>query len=201
MTSITPQIPPEPKTFVLAQCRQWNENTPAHLTDLHQTATQSLRTRKYHQTRWNRLRKFTPPNLLVILLKHTVLALGAFGGMIVSLLILLPDSFELRYLVAGTTAGFMSLMPLLLKACTGFLFTKSWAYRHCLTPIVFLTCAFSTLPSFYLLKKGASSELVAAIAATQTDPVPEQTDRPSPTATEQLENLRLARNSLTEESL
>ena len=171
------------------------------VTDLHQSATQSLRTRKYHQTRWNRLRKFTPPNLLVILLKHTVLALGAFGGMIVSLLILLPDSFELRYLVSGTTAGFMSLMPLLLKACTGFLFTKSWAYRHCLTPIVFLTCAFSTLPSFYLLKKGASSELVAAIAATQTDPVPEQTDRPSPTATEQLENLRLARNSLTEESL
>ena len=74
MTSIAPQIPPEPKALVLAQCRQWNENTPAHLIDLHRTAPQSLRTRKYHQTRWNRLRKFTPPNLLIILLKHTVLA-------------------------------------------------------------------------------------------------------------------------------
>ena len=62
----------------------------------------------------------------------------------------------------------VSALPVSLKMMTGFLFTKSWCYRRCVTPFAFLACGFSALPGGLLLKKGPPEELVALIQSQQS---------------------------------
>ena len=145
--------------------RQWKDVHPSPL--LHTSKGTAQRIKKHHQTRWNRLRKMTLPNSLIVLMKHKILALGTFAGALVSISLLLPSLYEQRYLLAMGLTLVVSLLPSLLKVATRFLFTKSWSYRHCVTPFVFIACAFSALPGFLLLKKGASQELITIIESQQ----------------------------------
>jgi len=152
------------------ECRQWKDAQEASSPDkAHATDHNHHRIKKYHQTRWNRLSKMTAPNALIILIKHQVLAIGAFAGTLVSISLLLPSLFEHRYLLAAEMAILLSLLPSALKSVTGFLFHKSWSYRHCVTPFVMIACGFSALPGALLIKKGPPRELVTSLQSQQVE--------------------------------
>lgn len=118
------------------------------------------RVRRYHATRWNRLQKYTLPNLLVVFLKHSILGTATFAACLILITLFLPKFFDHRFLIAGAAVLPASLLPLGLKGATLFLFNKAWRYRHCITPFVVMACACSTLPGFLLLKKGPPKAIV-----------------------------------------